>query len=284
MVHSFLLIGQSNMAGRGFLKDVPPIRDERIKMLRNGRWQVMTEPVNYDRPFAGVGLSASFALAWRRTYPEGEIGLIPCADGGSSLDEWAPGGALFDHAVMQSKLAQRISRIDGILWHQGETDCPTERAAVYEEKLEKIMSALREALDIPHVPLLVGGLGDYLPGCAAHDYYANAPKVTEQLRHFAQTQENCFFVTAKGLSCNPDKLHFDAASQRVFGLRYFTAFYGRRSVTEPLPNEKELLAGLGNAVDPQPEKGFELLKKQLDDGKITKQEYDRQADALIKTL
>lgn len=45
MVHSFLLIGQSNMAGRGFLDEVPPIHDERIKMLRNGRWQVMAEPI-----------------------------------------------------------------------------------------------------------------------------------------------------------------------------------------------------------------------------------------------
>ena len=29
MVHSFLLIGQSNMAGRGFLNEVQPIRDSR---------------------------------------------------------------------------------------------------------------------------------------------------------------------------------------------------------------------------------------------------------------
>lgn len=52
MIHSFLMVGQSNMAGRGFLKDVPPICNERIKMLRNGRWQIMTEPINFDRPLA----------------------------------------------------------------------------------------------------------------------------------------------------------------------------------------------------------------------------------------
>lgn len=34
---SILLIGQSNMAGRGFLDSVNPIIDERIFMLRNGR-------------------------------------------------------------------------------------------------------------------------------------------------------------------------------------------------------------------------------------------------------
>lgn len=38
---SVLMIGQSNMAGRGFLNEVPMICNERIQMLRNGRWQMM---------------------------------------------------------------------------------------------------------------------------------------------------------------------------------------------------------------------------------------------------
>ncbi len=283
MVHSFLLIGQSNMAGRGFLNEVPPIHDEGIKMLRNGRWQVMAEPINYDRPFSGIGPAASFARAWRGTHPGDEIGLIPCADGGSSLDEWTPGGALFDHAVMQAKLAQRLSQIDGILWHQGETDCPDECVAVYEEKLERIMAALRTALGLSDVPLLVGGLGDYLPACPAHDYYANAPKITEHLRHFADTHENCFFVTAAGLTCNPDMLHFNARSQRIFGLRYFTAFSERQSVIEPVVGE-ELSLEQGSPVRQPVETSITLLKKQLEDGRITKGKYDAQVDALIRRL
>ena len=79
MVHSFLLIGQSNMAGRGFLHEVQPIRDARIKVLRNGRWQTMWEPIHFDRPFAGIGLGASFAKRWLEDHPGEEIGLIPCA-------------------------------------------------------------------------------------------------------------------------------------------------------------------------------------------------------------
>lgn len=283
MVHSFLLIGQSNMAGRGFLNEVPPIHDEGIKMLRNGRWQVMAEPINYDRPFSGIGPAASFARAWRGTHPGEEIGLIPCADGGSSLDEWTPGRALFDHAVAQAKLAQRLSQIDGILWHQGETDCPDECVAVYEEKLERIMAALRTALGLSDVPLLVGGLGDYLPACPAHDYYANAPKITEHLRHFADTHENCFFVTAAGLSCNPDMLHFNARSQRIFGFRYFAAFSQRQSVTEPVTGEDRALEQDAFAV-PSAEVSIDFLKKQLEAGLITKGEYDAQVDALIRRL
>lgn len=85
------MVGQSNMAGRGYLNDVQQIYDEKIKMLVNGRWQTMTEPINFDRPTSGIGLAASFAGAWRLKNDEEEIGLIPCADGGTSLDDWAVG-------------------------------------------------------------------------------------------------------------------------------------------------------------------------------------------------
>ena len=34
MIHSFLMIGQSNMAGRGFKGEVEPIKNSRIKVLR----------------------------------------------------------------------------------------------------------------------------------------------------------------------------------------------------------------------------------------------------------
>src|SRR5690625_3095357 len=46
MKHSFLLVGQSNMAGRGFLKEVPIICNEHINVMRNGRWQIMMQPIN----------------------------------------------------------------------------------------------------------------------------------------------------------------------------------------------------------------------------------------------
>ena len=59
VVKSFLMLGQSNMAGRGFIHEVDPIYNERIQMLRNGRWQMMTEPINYDRPVSGISLASN---------------------------------------------------------------------------------------------------------------------------------------------------------------------------------------------------------------------------------
>lgn len=159
---SFLLIGQSNMAGRGFVHEVPPIYNERIEMLRNGRWQMMTEPVNYDRPVAGVSLAASFAEAWCRVNPGEKIGLIPCAEGGSSIDEWETEGVLFRHAVSEVKFAVENSELAGILWHQGESDSDSGKYKTYYEKLYRLVTDLREALNAADIPFIIGGLGDYL--------------------------------------------------------------------------------------------------------------------------
>ena len=40
MIHSILVIGQSNAGGRGFASEVEPFAnaDEHLKVLRNGRW------------------------------------------------------------------------------------------------------------------------------------------------------------------------------------------------------------------------------------------------------
>ena len=121
---SFLMLGQSNMAGRGDFGEVEPIQNPLCKMLRNGRWQPMSEPINPDRQIfgvfhSGVGLAASFADEYAKHFKE-EIGLIPCADGGTSISQWQPGELLFDSAIAQATLAARTSEIVGILWHQGE--------------------------------------------------------------------------------------------------------------------------------------------------------------------
>jgi hypothetical protein len=237
MIHSFLMVGQSNMAGRGFLKDVPPICNERIKMLRNGRWQMMTEPINYDRSFSGVGLAASFAAAWCKRNIHEEIGLIPCADGGTSLDDWAVGGVLLEHAVFQAKMAQRTSILDGILWHQGENECSAERSGRYYEKFLLIVKAFRRELCVPDIPLMIGGLGDYLGTGRLGEYFPEYPVVNKELKRFADTQKNCYFVTASGLGANPDGLHFNAVSQRILGLRYFEAFDKLQQILEPLEDE-----------------------------------------------
>ena len=58
----------------------------------------MFRPVNPDRKTAAVCLAESFAELYRENHPDAEIGIIPCADGGTSLIQWRPGSLLLDHA------------------------------------------------------------------------------------------------------------------------------------------------------------------------------------------
>lgn len=67
-IRSFLLVGQSNMAGRGDLSKENALTAPDCFMLRMGRWQKMSEPINVDRavtegscPRSGANLAASFA-------------------------------------------------------------------------------------------------------------------------------------------------------------------------------------------------------------------------------
>ncbi|MCD7033671.1 sialate O-acetylesterase [Metabacillus sp. GX 13764] len=236
---SILLIGQSNMAGRGFIEDVSPIYNEHIKMLRNGRWQMMAEPLNFDRHISGVGPAASFAQAWTDDHPGDSIGIIPCAEGGSSIDEWGNDGILTRHAISEAKFAMETSEIAGILWHQGESDSYGERYKTYEEKLLSLFKHLREELNEPDIPIMIGELGHFLGKAGFGKSAAEYKQINEILSKVAHSEKNCYFVTAKGLTANPDGIHIDSISQRKFGLRYYEAFSKQKHVLDSLEIETD---------------------------------------------
>lgn len=222
-MHAFLLIGQSNMAGRGFLQEACPIDTSRIYTLRNGCWHKMFRPVNPDRSFSGVSLGESFAEAYARQH-DVDVGLICCAEGNTSLAQWQPGQLLFDNAVQQAKLAARTSQIAGILWHQGEADCPEDRYPTYGQRLEAMLAQLREQLDLQEVPIILGGLGDFLAACPLDKTLKNYVHINAVLKTIAANNPRIGFASAAGLTANPDSLHFNSASLYELGLRYFQAY------------------------------------------------------------
>jgi len=227
--HLFLLVGQSNMAGRGPMTDADKIPHARVLMLNQaGAWVPAADPLHFDKPKAvGVGLSLTFADAVAAANPEVTIGLIPCAVGGSPIDSWEPGyfynatkSHPWDDALRRAQLAFGAGTLKGILWHQGESDSTREFAEGYAAKLQALIVRMRTALGAPNVPFIVGQMGRF-EGSPWNDYKIQVDRAHREL---PEKIARVAFVSAEGLKDRGDKTHFDTASYRELGRRYADAY------------------------------------------------------------
>lgn len=218
----FLLIGQSNMAGRGVVEEQDRVAIPGVMALGRERvWAPAVDPIHFDKPIAGVGLGRSFARTLVKMRPGARVGLVPGAFGGTSLEEWKAGGKLFVEAVDRTKAARKDGVLRGILWHQGEAECGKEELArSYAERWLQMMAALRA--EVGDVPVVVGELGRFLK--AEKQPYAGV--VNEQLASLVVKGKRVGFVASEGLGHKGDEVHFDAAGLRELGRRYAMAYAG----------------------------------------------------------
>lgn len=227
--HLFLLVGQSNMAGRGKVTPADREPHPRVLMLnREGEWVPATDPLHFDKPtMVGVGLGRTFGLEIAAATPGVTIGLIPCAVGGSPIDMWQPGAFYnatqshpWDDAIRRARLALQSGTLKGILWHQGESDSSAPLAPGYEAKLHDLVARFRRELAAPDVPFLAGQLGVF----AENPWNEHKQRVDRAHRELPGKVKRTAFVSAEGLNHKGDKVHFDADSYRELGRRYAAAY------------------------------------------------------------
>ena len=224
--HLYLLIGQSNMAGRGQLDEETAISSARVlKFTPENTWAPGTEPIHpAKRSGKGAGLAASFARSMADADPQVTIGLIPCAVGGTPLARWMKGGDLYTQAVARTRTALADGTLRGILWHQGERDAfEEETARSYGDRLAGMVADLRADLGAGEVPLVVGQLGEFLPNPTHPGKYAFSKLVNEQLTALPGRVPSAAVAESAGLTARGDDLHFDTPSLRTFGVRYAAA-------------------------------------------------------------
>jgi|GEM_PF-44524 len=237
--HLFLLLGQSNMAGRGIVEEQDRVPHPRVLTLtKEGRWAEAVDPIHFDKPVAGVGLGRTFGLVLAEENPEVTIGLIPCAVGGSAISAWRPavkweqtGVYPYDDALRRARQALQDGVLKGILWHQGESDSKPERAAVYASALRELIERFRTELNAPEVSFLIGQLGQF-PG---KPWDEGTKAVDEAQRAIAGSVPNAAFVSSDGLMCKEDGIHFDAPSLREFGRRYAEAYRAMGAPSDERP-------------------------------------------------
>lgn len=216
----YLLIGQSNMAGRGTLSPSNRVSSAGItKFTDDMRWIPADEPIHFDKA-AGAGLAASFARDMADARAGHEIALVPCAVGGSSIARWQPGADLYQLAVARARSALSAGgELKGIIWHQGETDAREKQESVdaYEGRLCTLVAALRKDLNAEDVPFVAGELADAQSG-RRDDRQWDA--ISAATRSAMASCPLCGCVSARGLRLESDGLHFDTASLRILGRRY----------------------------------------------------------------
>lgn len=216
----FLLIGQSNMAGRGRVEAEDKVPHPRVFMLtRDLRWVPAVDPMHFDKPERiGAGLGKTFGAVVAEADPGAVVGLVPAAFGGSTLAEWQPGQPHYVNAVARAREALRHGRLAGILWHQGESDRRPELAATYVARFAAMIAQLRKDLDAPDVPVIVGEIGRFCP---------DEGPVNAQIRRLPEAVPHCAVVSSEGLPGLPEQpevLHFESPGYRELGRRYAAAW------------------------------------------------------------
>jgi Carbohydrate esterase, sialic acid-specific acetylesterase len=223
--HLYLLIGQSNMAGRGVIEDTDRQPHPRVlKFTKAKAWAPGVDSLHFDKKIAGVGLGTTFARVMADARPDVVIGVIPCAVGGTPLARWQKGGDLYKQAVERTKAAMKDGTLKGILWHQGESDSGSEKTARnYGERLTQMVRDLRKDLGAESVPFVAGQLGEFLKRQTKGGQPSYWPLVNEQIDSLPKRVPHTAVASSKDLKHKGDGVHFNSASLREFGKRYARA-------------------------------------------------------------
>ena len=204
----YLLIGQSNMAGRS------PLGQDDMAVIQgcyllNGedRWEPAKNPLNrystVKKENTPIEMNPGYLFAKTLLEHQQDIslGLVVNARGNTSIEEWAKGTSLYNEAIRRTRIAQKAGALKGILWHQGENNA---NDANYLEKLTALIANLRNDLDEPNVPFIAGQVNGQSP---VNDLIAKLP----------EAMTGTGFVSSVGLTGD---IHFDAKSMKLLGQRY----------------------------------------------------------------
>jgi hypothetical protein len=225
----YVLAGQSNMSGRAPLDGLPPFKNvQHVLAFHNDRFEMAEEPVAEDRD-ARLGPSLAFADALYDLVPR-DIGLVPCAVGGTKIEQWLPGAkppslhdtvfrarSLFDECVTKVNAARRYGRIAGLLWYQGEFDAFRKRdAEEWPRRFAALIRGFRETVADSKLPVVFTQIGP-MP----KDPHGPLARLIELQGKVIL--ENCIMVSATDLSFQSDGLHLDQRGQLTLGKRYASA-------------------------------------------------------------
>ena len=237
-VELFLLIGQSNMKGRG---EVPATQtpNPRIVMLhlKTDQWFLARHPLHHaGDPVTlkgggneGVGPGLAFAQALAARESKVMVGLVPCAVGGSKLNLWMKGARLYEDALRRARLALATKSsvpvvLKGALWLQGEADSSPELQPTYQARLARMLDSLRADLAAPELPFVAATIGEFrAPASGGPNSRA---LINADLLALPKQRPHTACVDARDLKGHiGDGVHYNAASANIIGERMAAKYF-----------------------------------------------------------
>ena len=215
-----LVTGQSNALGADTSFD--PARDgadNRVFAYTNNGWQVADLHQIWDLGWFPRGdvatdpsnnLSLHFGKQVILRDHRRVVGFVLATAPGQPISHWQPGGAFFNG--IRDKVSRAInelpskSKLDGILWHQGESDGEDDPA--YGEALYGVIEAFRSE----------SWFGEGRPFICGETASLPVNRQLNRLNSDGDPHTAC--VAAEGLETQGDDAHFTAEALRTIGRRY----------------------------------------------------------------
>jgi len=244
----WVLAGQSNMEGVGNLENVPVPSSMVNSFDQTDTWVMASEPlhrlpdatdrVHWRRPSpqsepvklegdalrqfiqnrkkgAGLGLPFALEMVKRTGVP---IGLLPCAHGGTSMDQWSPaqkdkaGDSLYGAMLRRVRLAG--GGVKGVLWYQGESDASDKAAPLFKEKFQSFVREMRRDLGIPTLPVYYVQIGRHVASASGTGWNM----VQEAQRQLESEIPNSSMTTCADCELD-DQIHVGTDANVRLGIR-----------------------------------------------------------------
>lgn len=226
-----ILAGQSNMIGAddefAVTTDPPDGRVFQFPSSGASANTVIgaTEPLQHWGPI-GVGPGLPFGRWYAGIVPTNrKVLLVPVASNATGFEEgsvrWKVSHTPIEDNLYESMISQteaaleaagENARVAAVLWVQGESDAIlTATANVYEANLDDLIDGLRDRLDVPDLPFVVGQMNVPAFGTSAPINTVNAVHVGTPAR-----KPYTAYVPHPGGE-DLDNTHFSAAQQRTIG-------------------------------------------------------------------
>ena len=232
----WILAGQSNMEGVGWLKDKLPSMKPVRAFYMTDEWDVAIDPVHtlwcaqdpvhggnpaasrsQPKRYTGVGPGVAFGQAlYKQTgVPQG---LLACGHGGTSMSQWDPAkknqGGRSLYGAMCRRVQKNGGAVAGVFWYQGCSDTSPEAVACYTARMAKFVRAMRRDFKNPRLPVVTVQISRLAQAGASEGW----DSIREQQRLLPAVIPNLATVPAIDLPLG-DGIHLSGKGQHVLGRR-----------------------------------------------------------------